>query len=79
MKLDTPQQAEYLIAFLDTKRDELHDRIKKMEDTFTDHVALHANTRYNELCEERELNALLTVKLMNDKIQLNRDAILINA
>ncbi len=73
MIFDTTHQADYLLRFLDGRRDEIHDSIYELENIWTDHVALHANPFYQALKAELDLNATLTVRVMNDRIQLKRE------
>jgi hypothetical protein len=70
MTFDTPQQANYLLDLLDRRRDAVTDRISKLEDSFTDMVALHESPRYKALDAERDMNAILTVRAMEAKRQL---------
>lgn len=73
MTFDTPQQTDYLMNLLGARRDEIHDKIIQFEKVFTDHVILHDNERYKSLKEELDLNATLTVRIMNEEIQMKRE------
>lgn len=73
MIFDTTPQADYLLRFLDERRDEINDSLRKLEDMWTDAVALHANPDFKRLQAELDLNAALTVRVMNDIIQLKRE------
>jgi hypothetical protein len=78
MTFDTPQQANYLLDLLDRRRDAVTDRISKLEETFTDMVALHENQRYKQLDEERDMNATLTVRAMEAKRQLEKSQMVLS-
>lgn len=73
MSFDTTQQTDYLINLLGARRDKISRQIDDLEKTFTDMVALHANVTFKKLEDERDLNATLTVRLMNEEIQMKRE------
>lgn len=73
MTFDTPQEAMYVLNLLDHRRDIVNDKIDKFEGTFTDMVALHQSKRYKQLEAERDLNATLTVRAMEDKRKLEKE------
>jgi len=67
------QQLDYLLNLLDYRRDEVTDQIAKLETTFTDMFYLHQDKRYKKRIAERDMNATITVKLLNAKRELRKE------
>jgi stress-induced morphogen len=72
---DTKEQIDYVLNLLDARRDKIGDQIRKLEETFTDHVALHQQKDYRRYVKERDLNATIVVKLFNEKRRLAKQEI----
>lgn len=77
MTFDTTKQTDYLINLLGARRDKVSRQIDDLESTFSDHVALHANDTFKRLDAERDLNATLTVRLMNEELDMKRELVVL--
>jgi hypothetical protein len=73
---DTKEQIDYMLNLLDARRDKIGDQIRKLEETFTDHVALHQQKDYRRYVKERDLNTTIVVKLFNEKRRLAKQEII---
>jgi hypothetical protein len=76
--MDIPQ-LDYLLNLLDHRRDEVTDSIGKLEGNFTDQFYLKQSKRYKKLEAERDMNATILIKLLNEKRRIYREEVIPNA